>query len=259
MTALQTIAAGFQVSTCIGRHSSAILGTVQEIRLGRQNLNLGYGTVASVGKNWDGINLINKQGNSTWSAGYFIRSDWRHRRYFFLSNTTQLTPDLEIKTAYFKDSKSRIADTSAKNNGESLYNVVSFGGQYKFHAPFTLKAEFAHNKGNSVYPASNGYHIQLNYRETNLAKRGTWTTWLQYRNMDTGFNPMGFSELKEPIKMSTDATINSAAEGVHGFEYGFSYVPLKNMLSTLKLWSLHHYDVQRSQFGTALQFEYLWR
>ncbi len=242
-----------------GLHWAALLGDIghgTRFRLGRQNLSLGYGTVVNLGVNWDGINLINRTGNMTWRTGYFVRSDAKHRRYWFVSNETNLTDNLEVRAAYFHDSRARISDTY---NRSSLYNVFSIGARYKFGAPFTLTAEYAHNRANEVYPATNAYFVQLNWRAINLQKPGTWTTWIQYRHADLGFNPHGFTEWYQPMKIAKNTIANSGADNVRGFEYGFSYVPFKNMLSSLYFWNLHRDGVQRNLFGSMLKLEYRWR
>ena len=139
-----------------------------------------------------------------------------------------------------------------------MYHLWTLGAQYRFKDPFTLTAEYGFNQKNDRFDDAHGYYAQLNYQNAHLKKPKTWTTWIQYRSADLGFNPMGFTLLDEAFKMGRDVNVNLSAENVHGWEYGFSYVPFENTLATLKLWDLRR-DSDQTQRGGVLQLEYLWR
>ena len=240
-------------------HWAALVGDVghgNRMKLGRQNLMLGYGLGVNVGRSWDGISFDIKRGVADYRFGAFQRSDWRHRHYWFAGIESKIDKNLEIKANYFHDSSSK--KTSAAYYGQgALYHLWTLGAQYKFN-PFTLTAEYGFNQKNDKFDSARGYYAQLNYQSANLKRPKTWTTWLQYRNADLGFNPMGFTLLDEALKMGRDVNVNLGAENVHGFEYGFSYVPFENTLATLKFWDLRR-DADSTQRGGMLQLEYLWR
>ena len=239
-------------------HWMALVGPVgheTRMRLGRQNLALGYGLLVNAGKGWDGVSFDVKHGVSDYRFGYFYRSDWRHRRYFFADYSTKIDKNLDLTATYFKDTRSKLND-ALLGNRESLYNAATIGAQYKFQ-PFTFTVEYGRNFSDKVYPKSDGYYMQLNYNNISLKKPHSWTTWLQYRNADFGFNPMGFTILDEPVKISGYQAINMSANGVHGFEFGFSYIPMTDLMATMKLWDLHREGI--SKFGAVAQLEYLWR
>ena len=241
-------------------HWAALIGDVghgNRMKLGRQNLMLGYGLGVNVGKAWDGISFDIKRGVTDYRFGAFQRSDWRHRHYWFAGIESKVDKNLEIKANYFHDSSSK--KTSAAYYGQgALYHLWTLGAQYRFKDPFTLTAEYGFNQKNDRFDDAHGYYAQLNYQNANLKKPKSWTTWIQYRNADLGFNPMGFTLLDEAFRMGRDVNVNLSAEDVHGWEYGFSYVPFENTLATLKLWDLRR-DSDQTQRGGALQIEYLWR
>lgn len=241
-------------------HWAALIGDVghgSRMKLGRQNLMLGYGLGVNAGKSWDGVSFDIKRGVTDYRFGAFQRSDWRHRHYWFAGIESKIDPQLEIKANYFHDSSSKKPSSDYYGQG-ALYHLWTLGAQYKFKDPFTLTAEYGFNQKNARFDAARGYYAQLNYRSANLKQPRTWTTWIQYRNADLGFNPMGFTLLDEAFRMGYDVNVNLAAENVHGFEYGFSFVPMENTLATLKLWDLRR-DDDLKQRGGALQLEYLWR
>lgn len=241
-------------------HWAALLGDVghgTRMKLGRQDLMLGYGLGVAVGMAWDGASFKINRGVSNYRFGAFQRSDWRHRRYWFAGYEAKINPQFEIKANYFRDSDSKLQSDARYGQG-SLYHLWTLGAQYKFKDPFTLTAEYGYNEKNDIYDAAHGYYAQLNYRNANLKKPKSWTTWIQYRNADEGFNPMGFTALDQSFKMSYDANGNLGAENVHGWEYGFTYVPFENTMATLKVWDLRR-DADSTQRGGVLQLEYLWR
>ncbi len=224
------------------------IGHNTRLSLGRQPLTLGYGLVADIGKWWDGARFDFKSGVTNFKTGYMQRGDGRARSFAFAEVAVMLSSKANVKAVYFKD---HYDGTDKGLNAKfplSVYNTASLGADYRFDKNVAVKGEFGHNFGNDRYQASNGYYVQVDYKGAKHKAVGSWGTWLQYRCGGNGFDLLN--------DMTTlDKTLNmTALNDTHGWEYGLSYVPVKNTIATMKYWNLKT-AAQRRQ-ALLLQMEY---
>ncbi len=226
------------------------IGHNTRISLGRQPLTLGYGLVADIGKWWDGARFDFQTGATNFKLGYMQRSDGRARSFAFAEAAAPISRKADVKLVYFKDHYEGNRTGLNAKYPLSVYNTTAIGAAYRFDKNIALKGEFGHNFGNDRYKASNGYYLQVDYKGAKPKMVGSWGTWLQYRCGGNGFDLLN--------NMTTlDKTMNMPASlnDTHGFEYGFSYVPIKQVITTLKYWNLQTAAERRQ--ALLLQMEYL--
>ena len=128
-------------------------------------------------------------------------------------------------------------------------STATIGGKWTFDKNVALRGEFGRNfslfdnvKSHRHYDASNGYFLELDYKGAAAQHVGSWGTWLQYRDGGAGFDP-----LNNMTTLDKTLAMPSALNGTHGWEYGFSYVPIHNVVSTLKYWNLRSDGITRNR------------
>ena len=208
------------------------IGHGTQIRLGRQDLSVGYGLGIYDNRQWDGASAKIELGNED-SALRFGALQKDDNDFYFAAYDGQFGDNLGIRASY--------------THNKDIAKLGTIGAQYKFNSPITLTGEYGRNQKTKA----NGYFVQGNYGTADLDEERSWTTWLQYRNSDAVFN--GATRLDYTLK-----SIGFGAAKSNGFELGFSYVPVEDMLATIKLWNGKISGADRETSG-AIQLEYFWK
>ena len=208
------------------------IGHGTQIRLGRQGLSLGYGLGVDFNRRWDGASAKIELGNED-SALRFGALQNLNNDFYFAAYDGEFNDKLELRASYL--------------HNKDFAKIATVGAQYKFNSPITLTGEYGRNQKTK----SNAFFIQGNYGTADLDEERSWTTWLQYRDSDAGFNSI--SRLDDTLKLNNFGTFDG-----NGFELGFSYVPIEDMLATIKLWNIKADGGDRASAG-AVQLEYFWK
>lgn len=229
------------------------IGHETNMKLGRQPLLLGYGFTADIGKWWDGVSFTWQHKKTQLKTGYFQRGDGRARDFFIVDAKQKVSPKFELVSSYIKDFGVD-ADGGARSGLSNQYptsvmSTATIGGKWTFDKNVALRGEFGRNfslfdnvKSHRHYDASNGYFLELDYKGAAAQHVGSWGTWLQYRDGGAGFDP-----LNNMTTLDKTLAMPSALNGTHGWEYGFSYVPIHHVVSTLKYWNLRSDGITRNR------------
>lgn len=215
------------------------VGHGTQLKLGRQDLMLGYGSGIGSKRRWDGVSAKIELGNSdsTLRIGAFENGN--------LANGNQ---DCYV-AAYDGEFNDKLGLRASYFHNKDAYKLGTIGAQYKFDSPVIITAEYGRNQETKA----NGYFAQINYQTADLDEERSWTTWLQYRKSDADYDPVGFSYLNKTLKMN-----GRSMDDTNGFELGFAYVPVENTLATFRLWNMKQANNDRQTAG-AIQLEYFWK
>ena len=107
----------------------------------------------------------------------------------------------------------------SKSAKDSKANIWSLGGTYTFDKNWALQGAYAENSEADFYKKSG--NVEVDYKGANKANAGSWGAFLGYRHIGANVSLMP----------TFDTT--RAASNVKGWDLGTSYIPMKNVLTTL--------------------------
>ena len=124
-----------------------------------------------------------------------------------------------------------------KNNGDSdKANIWSVGGKYSFNKNVALMGSYAQNASADNYHKSGS--VELDYKGANKVNKGTWGAFAAYRHLGSNVSLM---PTYDTAHANTD-TVNAGTLNVKGWDFGVSYVPLKNTLTTVEYFNGKKFD-----------------
>lgn len=243
--------------------------------IGRQPFSwLGNGLVCDNAGRWDGATF--EVGNP--QKGFWIRTGAAQRwlgtvsagtptyaggtvlnpvnitggtRSFFMYNAKYtVDPNLNFISVYLKDNGTR-------SDGNSLYDSLSLGFNYKLNPKWTLSSEYAKNRADLAKEANQnkapeGMYTQVKYNNLNVTKIGSWDIFSDYRKAGQGFDLGGLTTLDNLKNWG----LISAANDVKGLDLVYEYVPYKNVVASLRGYNLKGYSNNNRYKGYILRLDY---
>ena len=98
-------------------------------------------------------------------------------------------------------------------------NIWSVGGRYTFSKNVALAADYASNTKADDYKKSG--NVELDYKAANKANKGSWGAFVAYRYLGANVSLMPTYDTAR------------AANNEKGWDFGASYIPFTNVLTTL--------------------------
>ena len=128
---------------------------------------------------------------------------------------------LRLGASYRHFNSAAFKDVATYNDGTSKSddaNIWSVGAGYKFDHNWDLFGAFAQNTEADNYDTA--HNIQLSYKGTDIANKGTWGAYAAYRY------------LGENVALAP--TYDTFQVNTKGWEVGASYVPFKNVYTAIE-------------------------
>ncbi|SDP04797.1 S-layer homology domain-containing protein [Selenomonas ruminantium] len=124
-----------------------------------------------------------------------------------------------------------------KNHGDSdKANIWSVGGKYSFSKNVALMGSYAQNASADNYRKSGS--VELDYKGASKANKGTWGAFAAYRHLGSNVSLMPTYDTAH----ANTGTVNAGTLNVKGWDFGVSYVPLKNTLTTVEYFNGKKFD-----------------
>ena len=119
------------------------------------------------------------------------------------------------------DAFTKVANYSNDTNGSDDANIWSVGAGYKFDHNWDLFGAFAKNE--EADNNNTSHNIQLSYKGTDIANKGTWGAYAAYRYLGQNVS-----------LMPTYDTAHIAHLNEKGWEVGAAYVPFTNVYTAVE-------------------------
>ena len=109
--------------------------------------------------------------------------------------------------------------------GQTVYdydkmNIWSVGGLYRFDNNWGLLGQYAVNTESDNSDDKQAYMAELQYKNANIADPGSWGAYVAYRHFG------------KDVTIAT--TYKDVFNNQKGFAIGASYVPVENLLASVK-------------------------
>lgn len=235
--------------------------------VGRQGANesdppnrLGTGLWLASSTGFDGISTYYKDpdnGNNKFFIGGFQRSFGGANRNVLIANASyDVTPRVNLLATYFADGKSHAANPGVTNAGRAHISTIGTVAKLDSNNMWKLVAEVGHNAradvalasaGNSSYSngKKTGWDALIQYNNADINKPGSWAVSADYRKFNPGFSPYSGAEwiggALQPTKLglrgSNPGGAGSNADNVKGAGLYFEYVPYKNVIGQISMYS----------------------
>lgn len=228
--------------------------------VGRQGANesdgpnrLGTGLWLASSTGFDGISTYYKDpdnGNNKFFIGGFQRSFGGANRNVLIANASyDVTPRVNLLATYFEDGKSHAENPGVTNASRAQISTIGTIVKLDSNNMWKLVAEAGHNSradvalastGNSKYSngQKSGWDALVQYNNADLNKPGSWAVSADYRKFNPGFNPYSGAEwiggALQPKKMGI---VGSNSDNVKGAGLYFEYVPYKNVIGQISMYS----------------------
>ncbi|BAL81880.1 putative major envelope protein [Selenomonas ruminantium subsp. lactilytica TAM6421] len=108
-------------------------------------------------------------------------------------------------------------------------NIWSVGGKYAFNKNIALLGSYAQNTKADYYKKSG--NVELDYKGANKANKGSWGAYVAYRHLGANVS-----------LAPTYDTAHVAHLNEKGWDFGASYIPMKNVLTTVSYFNGKQFD-----------------
>ena len=129
---------------------------------------------------------------------------------------------------HFSSDIFKTADYARQANTSSA-NIWSVGGKYAFSKNIALQGSYAQNTKADYYKKSGS--VELDYKGANKANKGSWGAFVAYRHLGANVS-----------LAPTYDTAHVAHLNEKGWDFGASYIPMKNVLTTVNYFNGKKFD-----------------
>ena len=220
---------------------------------GRMPLWLGYGLIADVSGNLEGITLSGGNQVKVTVGAVKTNSKTAPYRTGATLNGKAINADTNLAFANIDANINKnlnMVATYLADEDDDIYKTTTAGLKYKGIKNFTIFGEYGENDSDYANQQNNGdaakgWYSQIKYRGAQKNVVGSSGIWVSYRSAEDGFDPSGLTTW-DSGRTSKDTSYNNM-DNVKGLDYGFEYTVFKNGIMTLQYNDLELKDPTASQ------------